>query len=70
MKCLLTLTNDLLIPSGLLLSFHIRPNFGAICLSIRNRLPQEIMLTSQGGLPVPYGLGTGLIGGMECVEGA
>lgn len=49
---------------------QIRPNFGAICLSILIRLPDEIMVSSTGAFPVPNGFGTGRIGGIEWVDGA
>lgn len=61
----LTLIKDLLVPSIVSLPFQIRPNLGIICLSIRIRPPHESMVSSMGGFPVPYGLGTGLIEGME-----
>ena len=52
------------------LPFQIRPNFGAICLSILIRLAHEIMVSSTGAFPVPKGFGTGRIGGIEWVDGA
>ena len=51
------------------LPFQIRPNFGAICLSILIRLPHEIIVSSTGAFPVPKGFGTGRIGGIEWVDG-
>ncbi len=52
------------------LPFQIRPNFGAICLSILIRLAHEMMVISTGAFPVPKGFRTGRIGGIECVDGA
>ena len=52
------------------LPFQIRPNFGAICLSILIRLAHEIMVSSTGAFPVPNGFGTGRSGGIEWVDGA
>lgn len=52
------------------LPFQIRPNFGAICLSIFIRLPHEMMVSSTGAVPVPNGFGRGRIEGMEWVDGA
>lgn len=52
------------------LPFQIRPNFGAICLSILNRLLHDIIVSSTGAFPVPKGFGTGRIGGIEWVDGA
>ena len=50
--------------------FQICPNFGATCLSVRILLLQDCIVMMMGGFPVPYGLGTGLMKGMECVDGA
>lgn len=52
------------------LPFQMRPNFGAICLSILILLRHEMIVSSIGALPVPNGFGTGRICGIECVDGA
>lgn len=52
------------------LPFQIRPNLGAICLSILIRLPHDMIVSSTGALPVPKGFGMGRIGGIEWVDGA
>ena len=52
------------------LPFQMRPNFGAICLSILSRLPHEMIVSSTGAFPVPNGFGTGRMGGIEWVDGA
>ena len=48
----------------------MRPNLGASCLSIRSLLLIDCMVIITEGLPVPYGLGSALIEGIECVVGA
>lgn len=53
-----------------ILPFQIRPNFGAICLSILIRLPHDATVSSIGAFPVPNGFGMGRIGGTEWVDGA
>ena len=72
--CILTFMKERFEKSGedleCSLPFQIRPNFGAICLSILIRLAHEMMVISTGAFPVPKGFGTGRIGGIECVDGA